>query len=76
MWLSRKGKHEQAKNSLRKLVGNVEGYDVEHEYEVIAFEVKKSEAEAARLSNTSWLAVLKWKNFKRILISAIPGMAQ
>lgn len=76
MWLARKGRHEDAKKALRRLVGNVEGYDVEHEYKVIEYEVTKSEQQAAAASAIGWIAVLKWRNFKRILISAIPFMSQ
>ncbi|KAJ0315177.1 hypothetical protein Brms1b_006290 [Colletotrichum noveboracense] len=41
-WYTSKGKHEEAKKSLHRLVGDVDGYDVEHEYAVMRYEIDQS----------------------------------
>jgi hypothetical protein len=74
VWLSRKGYHDKAKKSLRFLIGNVEGYDLEHEYAVLQREISESDRMLGADGNKSsqWLLVLKGTNLKRTLISALP----
>lgn len=70
--MSGQGRHDEAKRSLRRLIGTVEGYDIDHEYEVLRDEVEKS-AEAQRsLSENSWMAMLKKVNMKRTIIATLP----
>ncbi|KAF5501311.1 Alpha-glucosides permease MPH3 [Colletotrichum siamense] len=72
-WYASKGKHEEAKNSLRRLVGNVEGYDVEHEYAVMRYEIDQSIALSQSLGGDSdWKALMTPINLKRAIISTLP----
>lgn len=66
-WLATKGRHEQGKKALRRLVGNVEGYDLEHEYAVL---VAQHEA-SLRQSKYSWTTLFKGHNLRRTMITCI-----
>lgn len=67
LWLASKGHHDKGKKALRRLVGNVEGYDLDHEYAVIAAQHEAS----ARASKHSWITLLRGHNLKRTLITCI-----
>lgn len=71
-WYARNGKHEQAKKSLAKLVGKVEGYDLDHEYRVLLQEIEESAAANQKAGQVSWRALLTRVNMKRTLIAAMP----
>lgn len=71
-WLAEKGKDDKAKKSLRRLVGNVDGYDVDYEYGCIKAEVDQSKALLAAKTDNGWKALFKGSNLKRALISTIP----
>jgi hypothetical protein len=71
-WLCLKGKHEQAKRSLHRLVGQVDGFDLDHEYAVIRHEVEDSVALADTHGSNDWAALFKWVNFKRCLAATLP----
>ncbi|KAF5521898.1 Major facilitator-type transporter ecdC [Colletotrichum aenigma] len=72
-WYASKGKHEEAKKSLRKLVGDVEGCDVEHEYAVMRYEIDQSIALSQSLGGDSdWKALMTPINLKRAIISTLP----
>ncbi|KAF6805037.1 sugar transporter [Colletotrichum musicola] len=72
-WYASRGKHEEAKNSLRRLVGNVEGYDVEHEYAVMRYEIDQSIAlSQSRGGDSDWKALMTPVNLKRAVISTLP----
>ncbi|KAJ0415216.1 general substrate transporter [Aspergillus carlsbadensis] len=71
-WYAARGRHEDAKKSLRKLVGNVAGYDVDHEYKVLRFEVEQSVALAKTETENIWRVMFKKINLKRIVISQLP----
>lgn len=72
VWLAGKGKHEQAKKALRRLVGNVDGYDLEHEYKVLLQELEQSAAAAQKASQYSWKALFTKTNLKRAVIATLP----
>lgn len=67
MWLASKGRHEQAKKALRKLVGPVDGYDLDHEYAVLVAQLDAS----ARAAKHSWLTLFRGHNLKRTMITCI-----
>ncbi|KAI8308017.1 Alpha-glucosides permease MPH3 [Colletotrichum sp. SAR11_59] len=72
-WYASKGKHEEAKNSLHQLVGDVEGYDVEYEYAVMRYEIDQSIALSQSLGGDSdWKALMTPINLKRAIISTLP----
>lgn len=77
-WLCRKGHHDKAKKSLRFLIGNVDGYDLEHEYAVIRWDISESDRmlHAAGNGKNPWLLLFKGANLKRALISALPLCVQ
>lgn len=59
---ARKGKHEQAMAVLRRLNGNVEGYNVELEYAVLSKEVEDGKALATMSSKLSFFEIFKGIN--------------
>jgi hypothetical protein len=71
-FLCGKGRHEDAKKALRRLVGNVEGYDLDHEYEVLRFETDESIALAKNAGNTAWKALFTKTNLRRMVIATLP----
>lgn len=76
VWYCRKGRHEDAIKSLRRLNGHLADYDEEHEYAVFRQEVEESQALAAKSSNYSWIACFKGTNLRRTLVSTIPFSMQ
>lgn len=66
------GQHEKAKAALRRLVGNVEGYDIEHEYAVLQYENEKSKAMTQAMGTSDWRAFFRPVNIKRTVASALP----
>lgn len=71
-WLASKGRHDEAKKALLRLVGNVSGYDVDHEYLVIRSEVENSMALAKEHSENGWKVMLTKLNMKRTIIATLP----
>lgn len=57
-------------------MGNVAGYDLDHEYAVLCQEIRDSEALAAKSSKNSFLACFKGTNLRRTLVSTIPFSMQ
>ncbi|KAJ4334935.1 hypothetical protein N0V95_009041 [Ascochyta clinopodiicola] len=74
VWLAGQGKHDQGKRALRRLVGNVDGFDIDHEYAVIEQEVEASVKLSKLQNNTdnAWKAFLSRKNMKRTIVAALP----
>ncbi|TLD07945.1 hypothetical protein PspLS_12172 [Pyricularia sp. CBS 133598] len=74
VWLATKGRHDEAKRSLRKLVGGkVDGYDIEHEYAVLKQEVEQSiQLSETHGGESDWKAMVAPLNLKRALISTLP----
>lgn len=72
VWLHKKGKVAEAHRSRQRLVGRVEGYDEEREYQVMAQEIQHSMKQTQQSSQYSWVACLKGTNLRRTLISTIP----
>ncbi|KAL2752048.1 hypothetical protein ACRALDRAFT_1083634 [Sodiomyces alcalophilus JCM 7366] len=70
-WYAAKGRDEDAKESLRRLVGRVDGYDLDHEYAVVKFEVDES-ARLARTRGSEWRALAAPVNLKRIVVATLP----
>ncbi|KAF5559111.1 general substrate transporter [Fusarium phyllophilum] len=73
-WYAPKGRHDEGKKALKRLVGNVEGYDVDREYSVIQYEMDESSATAKSSNeNSDWKALFTNKiNMKRAVISTLP----
>ena len=71
-WCASKGRHEQGKKSLTRLVGDVDGYDVNHEYAVIKFEIDESAALSDAASESDWKALFTKMNLKRAVIATLP----
>ncbi|ROT37977.1 general substrate transporter [Sodiomyces alkalinus F11] len=70
-WYAAQDRDEDAKRSLRRLVGPVDGYDLDHEYAVVKFEVAQS-ARLARARGSDWRALASPVNLKRIVIATLP----
>lgn len=69
VWLYKRGNHEKAKRARARLIGNVEGFDVEHEYAVFAQDIDRSVALSAAHGRFSMLNCFKGTNLRRTLIS-------
>lgn len=76
VWLYKQGKHDKAKRARRRLIGNVAGYDWDHEYAVLGQDLEQSMALAAASSRFSMLACFKGSNLRRTLISTMPICSQ
>jgi len=72
VWLCLHSKHDKAKRALRRLVGNVEGYEVDHEYACIRQEIHTSNELTKAHGSNDWVALLKWVNFKRCIAATLP----
>lgn len=76
VWYALHDRPEDAKKALRRLVGNVEGYDVDHEYAVIKFEADESIRMQNRQSSNEWRAFFTLLNMKRSVIATLPFTMQ
>ncbi|RFN47645.1 maltose permease mal31 [Fusarium flagelliforme] len=71
-WYAAKGRHDEGKKALRRLVGNVKDYDVDREYSVLQYEMEESSS-TAKGENSDWKALFTNKiNMKRAIISTLP----
>ncbi|KAM0334488.1 hypothetical protein ACHAQA_001517 [Verticillium albo-atrum] len=75
-WYALHNRPEDAKKALRKLVGNVEGYDVDHEYEVMKYEADESSRLQLQSGDNEWRAFFTKMNMKRTIISTLPFTMQ
>ncbi|ORY27114.1 general substrate transporter [Naematelia encephala] len=75
MWLIRKGSHEKAKRSLRRIFGRVDGWDIDVYYAELVDEVRVSN-EADQQSESDWKVLFSRVNFKRCVAAAIPFSGQ
>jgi hypothetical protein len=57
---------------MRRLIGNVDGYDVDHEYSVLAFETKRSKELAEAAGSSGWKALRTKTNLKRCIVATLP----
>lgn len=78
VWLITKGREDEAKHALRRLVGShVHGYDLDHEFNILVEDVKASEAILrANSSSNDWKALFQWRNLKRCIAASIPFALQ
>ncbi|KAF2994970.1 hypothetical protein E8E13_003257 [Curvularia kusanoi] len=72
VWYCSKGRHEDAKKGLRRLVGDVEGYDIDHEYSVLQYETRKSKELAEAAGTSDWKALRSKVNLVRCIIATLP----
>jgi hypothetical protein len=71
-WYASKGRDDEGKKALRRLVGSVKGYDIDHEFAVIRYDYQQSQAKRAG-EKSDWAAIFKSKlNLKRAFVSTIP----
>ncbi|CAK7204310.1 hypothetical protein SEUCBS139899_007065 [Sporothrix eucalyptigena] len=75
-YYAKKKQHERAKAALQRLNGAVPGYDVEHEYAVIAEEVIRTDALQQKQAAVAWVEVFKDANARRTYISFLPLATQ
>ncbi|KAJ4256805.1 hypothetical protein NW762_008901 [Fusarium torreyae] len=76
VWYAIKNRPEDAKRSLRRLIGNVEGYDFDHEYEVIKYEAEESSRIQHGHGKNEWRAFFTPVNLKRTVIATLPFTMQ
>ncbi|KFA56515.1 hypothetical protein S40293_01180 [Stachybotrys chartarum IBT 40293] len=76
VWYTLHDRPEDAKKALRRLVGHVEGYDLDHEYAVIKFETEESIRLQQRKSSNEWRAFFTPLNMKRCVIATLPFTMQ
>jgi len=53
-------------------VGNVEGYDVDHEYSIIQYETRKSKELAETAGTSDWKALRSKVNLVRCVVATLP----
>jgi hypothetical protein len=70
------GREEKSKKAMRRLVGNVRDYDIDHEYLVMKHHLAESQALMEKSSKLGWIACFKGTNLRRTLISTIPFSMQ
>ncbi|KAH8080079.1 general substrate transporter [Filobasidium floriforme] len=76
VWLCKMGREEKSKKAMRRLVGNVRDYDIDHEYLVMKHHLAESQALMEKSSKLGWIACFKGTNLRRTLISTIPFSMQ
>lgn len=72
VWYCSKGRHEEAKKALNRLVGPVDGYDVDHEYSVMQYETRKSKELAEAAGSSDWGALRSRVNLIRCIVATLP----
>lgn len=72
VWYCTKGRHDEAKKALRRLVGNVDGYDLNHEYSVIQYDTRKSKELAEAAGTSDWKALRSKVNLVRCIVATLP----
>lgn len=75
-WCATVGKEELAKKSLRKLNRGVEGYDADHQYQILALNVEHERALAVEQRNEKWWAIFKGTDGRRTLTALWTIVAQ
>jgi MFS transporter, SP family, general alpha glucoside:H+ symporter len=76
VWYAMNDRPEDAKKSLRRLIGNVEGYDIDHEYACIKYEADESSRLQRQHSDNDWRSFFSRTNLKRTIISTLPFTMQ
>jgi hypothetical protein len=72
VWYCTKGRNDEAKKALRRLIGNVDGYDFDHEYSVIQYETRKSKELAEATGTSDWKALRSKVNLVRCIVATLP----
>jgi hypothetical protein len=54
----------------------VEGFDFDHEYNVIRYEVETSQEALKKTKQSSWVSVFQPRNLRRVCIGGMPLMLQ
>ena len=67
-WLITVGKLDKAKKTLGRIVGKVDGFDLDHEFEVWVQEVELSRLVVKSQTNSPWAQFFKWKQLRRSMI--------
>ena len=71
LYYARKGDVERAKRSMRRLYGNVEGYDVEYEYRVIEHGIEAEKEFTRATTASSFLEIFRAANWRRTLAGTV-----
>ncbi|KAL2849592.1 general substrate transporter [Aspergillus pseudoustus] len=73
-WYASESRHDEGKQALRRLVGNVKDYDLEREYAVLKYEMDESTAlQKKQEGQSEWKILFTSKtNVKRAIISTLP----
>ncbi|RSH91967.1 hypothetical protein EHS25_009337 [Saitozyma podzolica] len=71
-----RGRMEDAKKAHRRLIGSMDDYDFDHEFNVLVQEVEYSQRLVEAQSKSEWRAVFQWRNFRRVLIPVLPYAGQ
>lgn len=76
VWYALHDRAEDGKKALRRLVGNVEGFDVDHEFAVIRYEAQESIRLQHEQNSNEWRAFFTAINMKRSVIATLPFTMQ
>ncbi|RSL46603.1 hypothetical protein CEP53_010268 [Fusarium sp. AF-6] len=75
-WLATKGKVEQAKKSLNTIHRGVNGFDVDHQYNLLLINIEHEREIAAEQNREKWYAIFRGRDGLRTVISCWTLMAQ
>ncbi|RSL71454.1 hypothetical protein CEP54_001311 [Fusarium duplospermum] len=75
-WLASKGKAEQAKKSLNTIYRGVDGFDVDHQYNLLLINIEHEREIAAEKNREKWYAIFRGRDGLRTVISCWTLMAQ
>ncbi|KAJ6024835.1 hypothetical protein N7540_005632 [Penicillium herquei] len=75
-WLVSKGKIDRAAAMIRKYNGNVPGFDVDEQIDIMKSTIEEERQAAERNAELGQFAVFKGRNFIRFIIASWPKIAQ
>mgnify|MGYP002350316735 CR=1 FL=1 len=75
-WLATKGKAEKAKKSLNSIYRGVDGFDVDHQYNLLLINIEHEREVAAEQNREKWYAIFRGRDGLRTVISCWTLMAQ
>ncbi|KAI8660344.1 MFS domain-containing protein [Fusarium keratoplasticum] len=75
-WLATKGKAEKAKKSLNIIYRGVDGFDVDHQYNLLLINIEHEREVAAEQNREKWYAIFRGRDGLRTVISCWTLMAQ
>lgn len=76
VWCATRGKVDMAKRCLKQINGGVEGYDVDHQYNLLDLLIQHEHRVAVEQRKEKWYAIFQGVNARRTLIAVLPASGQ